>query len=140
MALRPCDCERETSTTSKMRRVSHNPAQSVQIRENRLLDKFAIVPALACLYAVVIFPLLISSCDMTDMVCLSSASPVNQVVWPILCFGTLAVILANRARPPLPVNIACLLALLLFAGLSVTWAFRPELSFIRYMQQVMIVA
>src|SRR5262249_9433098 len=36
-------------------------------------------------------------------------------------------------------HIICLLAYLAFAGASVLWAFRPELSFIRFVQQVMIV-
>src|SRR5205085_10860936 len=38
-----------------------------------------------------------------------------------------------------PPHIICLLAYLAFAGASVLWAFRPELSFIRFVQQVMVV-
>ena len=44
--------------------------------------------------------------------------------------------LAKLTWPP---NIICLLAYLAFAGASVLWAFRPEISFTRFAQQVMVV-
>jgi O-antigen ligase len=45
----------------------------------------------------------------------------------------------NRSRLTLPPHIICLLVYLSFAGASVLWAFKPEISFIRYIQQVMII-
>ena len=55
--------------------------------------------------------------------------------------AAISVILAvqNRSRLTLPPHIICLFAYLAFAGASVLWAFSPERSFIRYLQQVMIV-
>jgi O-antigen ligase len=58
--------------------------------------------------------------------------------------AAISVVLAvqNRSRLgrlTLPPHIVCLLAYLAFAGASVLWAFRPELSFIRFVQQLMIV-
>src|SRR5207249_2004638 len=46
---------------------------------------------------------------------------------------------SSLARLTWPPHIICLLAYLAFAGISVLWAFRPESSFIRFVQQVMIV-
>jgi O-antigen ligase len=58
--------------------------------------------------------------------------------------AAISVVLAiqNRSRLAklaLPPHIICLLACLGFAGASVLWAFRPGTSFIRFVQQVMIV-
>jgi hypothetical protein len=58
--------------------------------------------------------------------------------------AAISVVLAaqNRSRLgrlTLPPHIICLVAYLAFAGASALWAFSPELSFIRFAQQVMIV-
>jgi O-antigen ligase len=45
----------------------------------------------------------------------------------------------NRFRLAFPPHIICLLAYLAFAGASVLWAFRPEISFVRFIQQLMII-
>jgi exopolysaccharide production protein ExoQ len=68
--------------------------------------------------------------------------PANKIFWPAL--AAISLVLAVRNRPRVgrlvwPPHIICLLAYLAFAGASVLWAFRPELSFIRFVQQVMIV-
>src|SRR5262245_52341704 len=118
---------------------NHAPAAYFPGKDSRLLDKFSIIPALACIYAVIAFPIMISDCNMNDMECLSSAGPVSKVFWPLLLLAALVLIVPNRARLRLPTNVLCLLACLAFAGASVTWAFRPELSLIRYAQQIMVV-
>jgi O-antigen ligase len=64
--------------------------------------------------------------------------PENRIFWPALAAISLVLAGRNRSRLSLPPNIVCLLAYLAFAGASVLWAFRPELSFIRLTQQVMI--
>jgi len=58
--------------------------------------------------------------------------------------AAISVVLAIQNRSRLaklswPPHIICLLAYLAFAGASVLWAFRPEISFARFVQQVMIV-
>jgi O-antigen ligase len=52
---------------------------------------------------------------------------------------SIALVATNWRRFSVPLHVAGLLSFVAFAGLSVTWAFRPELSAIRYAQQVMIV-
>ena len=115
------------------------PVARLPGKDRRLLDKFSIVPAVACVYAIIVFPIMISTCNMNDMECLSSAGPVSKAFWPFLFLVALALIVPNRARLKLPTHVLCLVACLALAGASVTWAFRPELSSIRYLQQIMVV-
>jgi O-antigen ligase len=63
----------------------------------------------------------------------------NKIFWPALAAISIVLIAANWSRLVLPPNIKCLFAYLAFAGASVLWAFKPELSFSRYVLQVMIV-
>ena len=68
--------------------------------------------------------------------------PENRIFWPAMAAISVVLAVRNRSRLgrlTLPPHIICLLAYLAFAGASVLWAFRPELSFIRFVQQVMIV-
>lgn len=125
-----------------MQSASRRPVQTGRSRGSGLvaLDKYSIIPTVACLYALIVYPMILSVCDMRDLECLSDTPPISRVFWPILFMATLILVVPNRARLRLPTHFACLLAYLAFAGLSVTWAFRPELSFIRYAQQIMIVA
>jgi O-antigen ligase len=55
--------------------------------------------------------------------------------------AAIAVVLAaqNRSRITLAPHIICLFVCLAFAGASVLWAFSPAISFIRFVQQVMII-
>ncbi len=68
--------------------------------------------------------------------------PENRIFWPAVAAISVILAVQNRSRlgkltwPP---HIICLLAYLAFAGASVVWAFRPELSFIRFAQEVMVV-
>ena len=66
----------------------------------------------------------------------------NKVFWPAMLALTVIVVFRHRerlSRASFPPNIICLFLYLGFAGFSVLWAFRPELSSIRFAQQVMIV-
>jgi len=63
----------------------------------------------------------------------------NKIFWPALAAISLILVLRNRSRLTWPPHIVCLAAYLAFAGTSVLWAFSPELSFSRYVLQVMIV-
>jgi exopolysaccharide production protein ExoQ len=65
----------------------------------------------------------------------------NKVFWPALAAASVFVAArywSRASRLTLPPNITSLLAYLAFAGASVMWAFRPELSFIRFVQEVMV--
>ena len=64
----------------------------------------------------------------------------DRIFWPVL--AAISVVLAarhwSRIRPPLPPNIIALLAYLAFAGASVAWAFKPDLSLIRFVKEIMV--
>jgi exopolysaccharide production protein ExoQ len=112
-----------------------------------MIDKCVIVPISACVYASILSPLLLLwtgpgfslANSLQEMM---EPQPANKIFWPALAAISLVLAVRNRSRvgrlvwPP---HIICLLAYLAFAGASVLWAFRPELSFVRFVQQVMIV-
>ena len=112
-----------------------------------MIDKCVIVPISACVYASIVSPLFLFFTGPGFSVANSlkemmEPEPQNKVFWPAM--AAISVILAVRNRSHFgrlawPPHIICLLAYLAFAGASVLWAFRPELSFIRFVQQVMIV-
>jgi len=65
----------------------------------------------------------------------------NRIFWPAV--AAISIVLAVRHHARLgrlawPPHMLCLLAYLAFAGMSVLWAFNPQLSFIRFVQQAMI--
>jgi O-antigen ligase len=105
----------------------------------RIFDGYAILPILACVFATIVSPLMIVDCDPSDSICLLAPRPENKIIWPLLAAVSVILALRNRSRLTFSPHIVCLLAYLAFAGASVLWAFKPELSFIRYAQQVMIV-
>jgi exopolysaccharide production protein ExoQ len=104
-----------------------------------MIDKCAIVPISACVYALIVTPLLAPTYTLRSMM---EPNPWSRIFWPAMT--AISVILAVRngsrlGRLTWPPHLICLLAYLAFAGASVLWAFRPELSFIRFVQQVMVV-
>ncbi len=99
----------------------------------------ALTPTLACFYAVIIIPILDyqSQPFRTE---LADGLP-NRIFWPSL--AALSIVLAARdfrfaRRQRLAPHILWLIALALYAGASTVWAIKPELSFVRYTQQVFI--
>src|SRR3954468_20030352 len=100
---------------------------------------YALIPFLACLYATVIFPLIIVSCDPTDSACLMEARPESKIFWPALAAIALVLAIRNFSRLKFPPHILWLFGYLALAGMSVLWAFKPETSFIRFTQQAMII-
>ena len=115
-----------------------------------MIDKCAMVPILAVAYVVIVAPLLTvispSPTNGTSAVALVQSlmtpRPENKIFWPALVAISVVLVARNHSRlvrltwPP---HIICLLALLAFCGASVLGAFRPELSFTRFMVQVMII-
>jgi O-antigen ligase len=107
-----------------------------------LADLFAI-PVLACAYAVILSPLLIFFTRTASTVLgVMETRNENKLVWPAMAALALAFAARNYSRrggivwPP---HMIAFLAYLGFAGASVLWAYAPEISFIRYAQQLMVV-
>jgi len=110
-----------------------------------MIDKFAILPISACVFALVVSPLLDFFTDLQTRqiaTLAAEASPENRIFWPAVAAISVILAVQNRSRlgrltwPP---HIICLLAYLAFAGASGLWAFSPQSSFIRFVQEVMIV-
>ncbi len=104
-----------------------------------MIDKYSIIPILACAFAAIVGPLTLAACSPDDAACLLAPRPEPRIFWPLM--ATISVIMAtqNHSRIRFPPHVICLLAYLAFAGASVLWAFSPEQSFIRFAQQTMIV-
>jgi exopolysaccharide production protein ExoQ len=107
-----------------------------------IVDSCAIVPIAACAYASIISPLLFYFSDpATSLQSIMEPRWEPRIFWPAMAAISVVLAVRNRSRfgrLTLPPHIICLLAYVAFAGTSVVWAFRPELSFIRFAQQVMI--
>src|SRR5262245_11561647 len=122
-----------------MSRASMYSSELGQARSSApMIDKYSIVPLLACAYATIITPLILAAFSTTVQEALESHTE-NKFFWPAVTAISFALFARNYHRVVLPPHIICLFAYLAFAGASVLWAVNPELSFIRYAQQVMVV-
>jgi O-antigen ligase len=66
--------------------------------------------------------------------------PENRIFWPVMVVISVVLAVQNRSRlGKLPSPIIALFACLAFAGASVLWAYAPQSSFVRFVQQVMVV-
>jgi exopolysaccharide production protein ExoQ len=112
--------------------------------ETSIVDKRAIIPILACAFATIVNPCL-EFAYSTGTGNLQAAAPglSGRIFWPAI-FGISLVLAARNQFSPgkltLAPHVKWLLAYVAFAGLSTLWAFKPEISFIRYTQQVMIIS
>src|SRR5262245_27549632 len=103
-----------------------------------MIDQCAIVPLSACVFALIVSPLLIvfTSPPIKALQDILEPRPENRIFWPAMAAISVVLAARNRSRLTLAPHIICLLAYLAFAGASVLLAFRPESSFIRFIQQV----
>ena len=113
-------------------------------RSGPIIDKYTMIPILACIFALIVFPILSFVNSPGQQIVLSGvdARPEPRVFWPAMVALSFLLAVQNRSRISkltLPLHIICLLAYLAFAGASVLWAFSPQSSFIRFVQQLMIV-
>lgn len=104
-----------------------------------VIDRYALIPLLACVYATIAFPLILVTCSPTDSACLYEARPESKIFWPILAGVALLVSLLNWSRLRFPPILIILFAYLALAGASVAWAFKPQISVVRFSQQAMII-
>ena len=125
-----------------MSRTTKNSLLARHISAAPLFDRYIAVPIAACVYATIVSPLILSSCNPLDAKCALESRPENKIFWPAMAAISLIFVTQNISRVGrlrLPPHILCFLAYFAFAGASVVWAYKPELSFIRFTQQVMIV-
>ncbi len=103
------------------------------------------IPTLACAYATIIGPFLDFAFDLAKSTSqLQPAEPgvTNRLFWPVLTAASF-ILAARKGRclrsAALPPHIISFLLYVGFAGLSVVWAFKPQVSFVRFTQQAMVV-
>jgi O-antigen ligase len=65
--------------------------------------------------------------------------PENRVFWPAMAAITFFLMVRNWSGLRFPPHIKWLFAYLALAGMSVAWAFKPDLSLVRFVSQVIIV-
>jgi O-antigen ligase len=107
-----------------------------------MIDKWSILPILACVYVSIVQPLIyFASSYRYTLQTMMESNWENRIFWPVMTVSSVGLAILNYpyfGKRTLPPHIICLLVYAAFAGASVLWAFRPELSFIRFTQQVMI--
>src|SRR5579859_1942370 len=109
-----------------------------------IIDRFTIMPLLACGFALMVAPL--SGYFLpgnSQGIANADPSLAPRLFWPIMAASSVLLVVEHRrrfAKLVWPPHIICLLAYLAFAGASVLWAFSPQSSFVRFTQQVLISA
>lgn len=107
-----------------------------------MIDACAIIPILACSYTTIIAPLIYYTFPPAAGLKGVMESRIEQrIFWPAMAAISVILIARNYyrlGRLSWPPHIICLFAYAAFAGASVLWAFKPEASSIRFVQQVMI--
>ena len=101
------------------------------------------LPILACAYALILSPLILFFNSSPELVPGVIETPGdNKIVWPVLAVIALYSVATNRSRDKnftWPPHMLLLLAYLALASASVLWAFSPQSSFVRLLQQFMVV-
>jgi exopolysaccharide production protein ExoQ len=110
-----------------------------------MIDKYAILPILALAYATLVSPLIAFFTRVTHKSALEglmAPHPENRYFWFGLCAVAVVLVMQNWSRlgkftwPP---HLICLFAYLALAAASVLWAFKPDYTLFRFVNQVMIV-
>ena len=107
-----------------------------------MVDKFAILPILACAFATIVDPIDLFLSTGAASIQSAEAGVLNRIFWPAMVTFSLALALQNHSRLSklkVPPHIVCLLLYAGFAGASSLWAFKPATSFIRFTQQAMVI-
>ena len=105
-------------------------------------DICAIMPNLACAFALTVFPILTLISPPDQALQAAASRPEPRIFWPAMAVISIFLCIQYRSRfsklgwPP---HILFLCAYLALAGASSLWAFNPGVSFVRFIQQAMIV-
>jgi exopolysaccharide production protein ExoQ len=110
--------------------------QARGIKPAQFFDKCMIVPILAVSYCLIIAPLLMFLFPSPNI---TAPRIENKLFWPalttvaLICFA-----LRNRSRLNWPPHIIWLTAYCALAGASILWAFKPAISFSRFISEMML--
>lgn len=100
------------------------------------------IPLLALSYPAIIEPLIyLAFPPAPGLEGLLASRIENRIFWPALALVAILAAAQNRTnlnRLVIPPNIASLFAYVAFAGLSVAWSFNLSLSFIRFIQEILV--
>jgi exopolysaccharide production protein ExoQ len=103
----------------------------------RTFDKRLMVPVFVCAYCLIIAPMLIFVFPGPDVM---APRVENQIFWPLITAIALGCLAGqNRPRYTWPPHMVWFAAYLALAGASILWAFKPEISFSRFVTQMMLV-
>jgi exopolysaccharide production protein ExoQ len=109
-----------------------------------MIDKWSFLPILAFAYPTIVMPLIaFASPPANTLQSIIESHLENRIFWPAMAASSVVLVVRNRSRIGkliLPPHIICLLVYLAFAGANALWALNRELSFIRFTQEVMILA
>src|SRR5262249_29682921 len=101
-----------------------------------MIDKWSILPTLAFVYATIVIPLIsFASPSANTLQSMIESHLENRIFWPAVAASSVVLVVRNRYRIGkliLPPHIICLLVYLAFAGASVLWAYKPQLSLMRF--------
>ena len=125
-----------------MSKVSKHSFELGRVRcPTAMIDKWSFLPILAFVYASIVMPLISFVSPPATLQNEIEGQLANRIFWPAMAASSVVLVMRNRSRIGkliLPPHITCLLAFLAFAGASTLWAFKPELSFIRFTQEAML--
>jgi exopolysaccharide production protein ExoQ len=126
------------------------PTHSLKFRQplssGPMIDGYALITLLVCAYVTIIEPLIYTGGGSDVRVALTElqkAEPnlAGRIFFPAISAISIILAIRNRSRfrgwPP---HMICLLVVVAFAGASVSWAFRPEASFVRFVQLMMVLS
>ena len=116
------------------------PSKAGGVAQSSTSVSSVLTPTLACFFSVIISPIL-EDHTLNSRIELADPGIWNRIFWPSL--AALSILLAVRnlrfvGRLRLAPHIFWLIALALYAGVSTVWAIKPEVSLVRYSQQVLI--
>jgi exopolysaccharide production protein ExoQ len=121
---------------------AHSAGSSRTGPSSSLIDQWSILPILAFVYVAMAGPLItFLSSGRTEAS--TESNLVNEVIWVVMAACAIGLAMSKQSRlsgltwPP---HFLWLFICLAFAGASILWAFKPLTTFIRFMQQVMIVS
>jgi O-antigen ligase len=106
------------------------------------IDISAVIPILACAFPAILAPLIYFTFPpAAGLQGMLESRPENRIFWPAMAAISVVLALRNHSRLgrlTVPPHIICLVAYLTLAGASVLWAFKPEISLTRFVQEVMV--